>query len=205
VFAIIPHIPDKPLQVQERTFRCKHIVIPDTWTRVTRVQTKKPTPGSRVTCKEYVKTVYSVMGRNYLHCHVVTRQRRRPRAQRSIFLETEIVYNRTCRVGSDPKSVNGDNLPHINFQQVMSPYPTTAHPSHPTFQVPGQAKCVASRKLRSSSSSTSVRVSKSTLITINTVRNSKSVLINNSTSTAPQDLNKQTIRTAVALRSQLQQ
>jgi hypothetical protein len=30
----------------------------------------------------------------------------------------------------------------------MSPYPTTAHPSHPTFHVPGQAKCVASRKLR---------------------------------------------------------
>jgi hypothetical protein len=126
-------------------------------------------------------------------------------AQRSVFLETEIAYNRTCRVDSDPKSVNGDKLPHINFQQVMSPYPTTAHPSHPTFQVPGQAKCVPSRKLRSSSSSTSVRVSKSTLITINTVRNSKSVLINNSTSTAPQDLNKQPIKTAVALRSQLQQ
>jgi hypothetical protein len=85
-------------------------------------------------CKEYVKIVYSVMGRKYLHCHVVTRRRRRPRAQRSIFRETEIVYNRTCRVGSDPKSVNGDKLPHTNFQQVMSPYPTTAHPTHPTFK-----------------------------------------------------------------------
>jgi hypothetical protein len=68
--------------------------------------------------KEYVKIVYSVMGRKYLHCHVVTRRRRRPRAQRSIFREIEIVYNRTCRVGSDPKSVNGDKLPHTNFQHA---------------------------------------------------------------------------------------
>jgi hypothetical protein len=41
VFAIIPHRPDKPLQVQERKFRCKHLVRPDTWTRV---QTKKRLP-----------------------------------------------------------------------------------------------------------------------------------------------------------------